>query len=382
VGVGMSTGEDLSFWYDPTKQPIVPDIEVHTSDRILFKQCRRRWNWQSPIRDNLVRDGESAGPLWLGSGIHFALEDYHGWNQFVDPTFALEAYYRAYYQAFRKNLPENAKELVELGSGMLRTYQDWIKRHQEFRTVWCDGKPMVEVRFKILLPLTMKDGRPIYYVGTLDRILQDGHGRFWVLDYKTAARLDTGKLDTDSQVSAYSWAADLLFADRGWEFEGVVYIQLLKDVPEPPRVLRNGMLSTAKNQRTTYDLYRKALQDMYPSGQIPDVYRDVLTTLATEETPEGNRFIRRDIVRRNKAQIAAEYNAILQEVSDMINPDLPMYKNPSAMACGWCPFHDVCVGLDDGSDWKSMLDVGYIKRGEDPEWRSVIRYPEPNNMIR
>ena len=50
---------------------------IHTSDRGLYKSCRRKWFWQSHLRMGL--EGYTrASPLWFGSGIHFALESVHG----------------------------------------------------------------------------------------------------------------------------------------------------------------------------------------------------------------------------------------------------------------------------------------------------------------
>ena len=45
-------------------------LGIHTSDRALFKRCRRKWAWSSPVRRGLVPVGESPTPLWFGSGFH------------------------------------------------------------------------------------------------------------------------------------------------------------------------------------------------------------------------------------------------------------------------------------------------------------------------
>src|SRR5438477_5905716 len=61
----------------PGKELIVP---VHQSDRGTFRRCRRRWNWSSPMRNNLRTRADISGvsmPLWFGSGIHYALEQYY-----------------------------------------------------------------------------------------------------------------------------------------------------------------------------------------------------------------------------------------------------------------------------------------------------------------
>src|SRR6516164_542862 len=61
----------------PSKTDIIP---IHASDRATFKRCRRRWDWSSPMRVNLVPrvdTGTVVMPLWFGSGIHWALSQYY-----------------------------------------------------------------------------------------------------------------------------------------------------------------------------------------------------------------------------------------------------------------------------------------------------------------
>lgn len=61
----------------PSKYDIIP---IHNSDRGTFKLCRRRWDWSSPMRNNLMTDVEQSGvymPFWFGSGIHWALKMYY-----------------------------------------------------------------------------------------------------------------------------------------------------------------------------------------------------------------------------------------------------------------------------------------------------------------
>src|SRR3954468_7715100 len=69
---------------------------IRTSDRIGFKRCRRRWGWNSHLRGNLGPK-EAQNPLWFGTGMHFALEDYHGFNVYGSPTEAFKAYCSATY---------------------------------------------------------------------------------------------------------------------------------------------------------------------------------------------------------------------------------------------------------------------------------------------
>lgn len=72
----------------PDKNAIIP---IHTSDRASFKRCRRYWNWTSPMRNNLRPMVITHGinfPLWFGTGIHYALEQYYQPGISRDPVEA------------------------------------------------------------------------------------------------------------------------------------------------------------------------------------------------------------------------------------------------------------------------------------------------------
>jgi hypothetical protein len=354
----------------PTKSIKVHRSEgIHVSDRILFKRCRRKWYWSSPTRQGLQAIGDTIAPLWFGTAFHFALEDFHGYNRFGQASTALEAFFYAHKPNER---PSEWEELLPLGKAMLDYYQThWLKRRNEFKTLWIDGVPQTEVDFAINLPR-----RRLPFQGTFDRIAVDPYGRLWVVEYKTAARSDSIKLETDPQVTSYALAASVVY---GRPFEGVVYLQFVKTIPTPPKRNKDGTFSKNKNQPTSYALYRQALEEAH-EGKVPASYVDFLNYLISLETPEGDRFITRAALRRNEKQQRAELMKILAESRDMLDPKLPLYPNPTR-DCNWdCPFRTACIALDDGSDYKYLLEMGFTKRSENEEWRARLEYPEAPDL--
>ena len=346
-------------------------IEIHTSDRYFFRRCRRRWNWSSPIKGhNLETKDSSIGPLWLGSGFHFALEDYHGYQRFNHPTEAFEAYVKAFRRA---QLPDDWEELTELGLSMLSYYADiWLPKREHFATlVLPDGSPAVEVSWSIPIMYTA-EGREVHYVGTFDRVVVDSEGRLWVEDYKTAARFDAASLETDAQISAYTWAARQLYGPR---VEGVLWIQFLKKQAKGPPVLQSGEFSQNKLQSTPYWLYRAALLEKF--GEVPQRYVEFLNSLAEQETADGDGFIKLFRVRRSPEHSQNLLAQIMHEVADMLDPGLPLYPNPTR-DCAWdCPFRSPCLALDDGYDHESILLDNFQLRTpmDHGGWRSRIIYP-------
>jgi len=446
---------------------VVPNVRskftIRTSDRRVFRRCLRKWDHTSSLRQNLASVGSEQNiNFWFGSAIHFALEDYHGYNRFKDPRRALYAYYHAFKS---DDLPMGADACYELGIAMLSYYLTWHERHNEqpgFTTIWFDDKmnvvqpftpgatPAVEQSFNIPLDiqvitdavtdtiyavytpgaeyrqgtydtgyLTKKvinalygddnvveiDGEPIeeyvwtdttgvkhpvnlvpiYYHGTMDKLVIDRFGRWWIADYKTAKGADTNKLDTDDQISAYCWAAELWFKHPIY---GFVYIQLTKDKVQAPKRLKSGELSVDKKQKTTYGLLKQELIADFGSVQAaPSKLIQFLNALAEKETPEGDRFVRWDFVTRDRNQIESTYENIMGEVRMMLSKDLYCYPNPTR-DCIWdCPFRDMCVAIDKKDDIlvrELMLQWKQRPRTEDgniDDWRKDIVWPESDEDL-
>ena len=342
-------------------------ISIHTSDRLLFKRCRRKWGWQSRLRLNLIpRAARPNENLWFGSGWHFAMEDYHGYHRFPKMSEALEAYVKAHPEQQR---PYNWDDLLEMGRGMTDYYtRYWYPRHSEFQTLWIDGVPQLEIDFELKIP-----GMDIPFGGTFDGMLVDAYGRWWIKEIKTAKKFDIGKLDTDPQITAYCLAAAQHYQH---EISGVVYIQFRKAVPKPPTLLKDGenFSTDLAKLHTTYDTYRRAVMDRF--NGIPSRYEEVLAKLLDQETWEGNNFIRVDQVERNQHQIEMEYPKLVAECKDMTNPDLFLYPNPTWLCASDCDFKAACLAYDDGSDYEGILEDEFMPRKDDVSWRERLHFPE------
>lgn len=355
------------------------------SERKEFRRCRRLWNWH--YREGYIPKSENAHrSLWFGTGFHYALEDYHGYRHFSDPMNAFEAYVES---CSAHELPEVYDDLIELAGGMLAHYtRHWLPRRDEFRTLWIDGVPQVEVEFEY--PLMVVRGSPpnstvteVYLVGTFDRVVLDTHNRLYVQDYKTTSRWDVGtlalKLPTDGQISTYALVADARYGAE-YQVEGVLYTQFKKKAPDYPKELKSGGFSQDRNANTTYGLYVEALRSEF-DGRIPDKYREYVNYLVEREQPEGDAFIYQMIEPRNASQREAERWKLKAEASEMLLPQLALYPN-STDDCARCAFRDPCIAMDEeGSEAaKSMLDVLYDRTNDGNvrqtgSWRTNLRLP-------
>lgn len=353
---------------------------IRTSDRISFRRCRRRWGWNSHLRGN-IGPKQNPAPLWMGTGFHFALEDFHSTNVYGHPAKAFEAFVKATQRSVRQDpnrLPADISELSELACGMLSYYADeWLIARDPLRTYVHNGIPQVEVNFRVDVPFdaTRWGYDKVVYSGTLDRVVIDEFDQIWILEYKTAKAVQTLHYATDSQVSSYCWAGNLLY---GRPIAGVIYQQHRKAIPDEPRVLANGRLSQDKRQLITHRSLRTFIKNLYGEvARAPQDYVDFLNWMATQEDMDSDKFIRRDRIRRNLHQAEAEGVKILLEVAEMLNPDLPLYPNPDRTCQFMCPFNGPCVSLDDGSDYEYELNIMMEPRSTTYDsWRKYLKSPE------
>lgn len=345
-------------------------LPIHTHDRINFKRCRRKWNWQSPLRGHLEQVAGSTDALWFGSGFHFALEDYHGHRRFESPGDAFEAY--ALANRFL-DPPMGWEEMVVQARAMFDYYvRYWLPYRNFYDTIWIDGEPLVEVKFRVELPtLSEIAGLPVMYQGTFDKIVRDKRdGSVWILDYKTARAMSMLNLATDPQISAYCTMAEILL---GEPVEGMLYQQHLKTVASPPRKLVRGGYSVDAKQNTSYRLFRNTLLEEY--GEVPQQYIPYLNKLAEQEDESGDSYIRCYKDYRTEYQRRQTLANILAEGVDMLNPEIVLYPNPTK-DCSWdCPFRQACIAMDDDGDVDWLIQDGFKVKGEEPEWRSRIIWP-------
>lgn len=368
-------------------------IEIHTSDRALFKRCRRKWNWQSGLRENLIPIGMAVDALWFGSGWHFILEDYHGYRKFPTMDHAIVAYKDAFR---RSELPPNTRDLMDLMAGMADYYVSaWLRYHpDEYETLWVDGVPQVEVdvdiditdrlliraeerhgrEWRIWFETAVLKGRQVIYRLTFDRVVITPEKFIRGIDYKTAKAIDTNKLSNDPQVESYHWGGSEFYGDM---FDGVIWQQFFKGVPEEPEWLSSSQrFSFNKAQKTTYPIFRRAIKERY-NGAVPSMYVDVLAEFGAQQGDWGDRFIRRDILRRSPQSRRSAESKMLDEVLDMLDPGLPLYPNPTR-DCSWdCPYKDACIGMDDGSDYQFFLDSSFERwKGYKQDWKARIEFPD------
>lgn len=328
-----------------TTEPFI----IRTSDRKTYKNCRQLWDFGSKVRMNyepLVQ----AQHFRFGTAIHAALETYYEpatWSvprpavQHLATAAFLESYPNPNSDSYEAT--EAWKLEIELGLGMLEHYYQWAPLHDDFTPLH------VELEFEV--PIT---GLNAVYQGRLDMLIEDRDGRYWIVDHKTAGSLDKSVdfLDMDEQCGSYAWA---LQEKLGIQVAGVIYNELLKTVPQPPKVLKSGALSVDKSAHTTYNLF---LTSLVERGYDAAPYRDYLDHLASQP----DRYFRRTQVHRSQRELSLLGERIALEAQEMMNPDIAIYPNPNKFSCSRCEYKQPCLAKMEGSDYQWLLNQLYQLR--------------------
>ena len=339
---------------------------IRTSERITFKKCRRLWDYTSQNRMALE-------PVRMHNALSFGIDIHVGLQHYYDPNFwdlddqskteraiiafgtSIEMRRKQEKQASLGGITvERDQELDEqqdLGAGMLRHYGQWAPaRDREL------GLTPISVEQAIKVPIGEFQGEPVYYQARIDMVARHGDGHIYLWDYKTTASISDnyGFLDLDTQIGSYFWIYEQAFGELP---KGMVYNELLKTVPKPPKQLKNGSLSKDKRQHTTLELYLKEIDRL---GLDSEPYSDILALLAEKQ----DRYFSRTLVNRTPAEVAAQSQYIRAEVVDMLY-DPSIYPNPSKMHCNGCAFLVPCMTRNEGEDDSYLLtDAGLYRPRE------------------
>lgn len=399
----------------PSKWDVIP---IHSSDVAAFKSCRRKWDWSSPTRKNLRRRVDIYGvniPLWFGTGIHYALENYYDpllkrdpvesfltWYQYqIDGGIVSEEWLDRTYDLHprlsdKHVLGESAlwriaglKEILpawevheeefelhrELGIGMMTFYKDYAERNDNFVCVAAESTYSIPLGFEVV---DRREDSPnygktleVHARGKRDAIIYFPElDRFGIIDHKTIERLDEDEkdeqLNKDEQVSNYLWATKMEAEMFGYEWsekpvDRIIYQLLRKRYPRPPSLTTRGFPSIDRQKEgTTAEMFQalivgnEALETWFKTEPKAQAY----FTFLCEKGDEN--FIVRKTVSRNKHEVNATATHLKMIAQEMLAEDLYIYPNPTSQwPCLHCAFRSPCIAMDDGSDYVGILEDGY-----------------------
>lgn len=169
--------------------------------------------------------------------------------------------------------------------------------------------------------------------GFIDAYRPDGP---WLVEFKLRGRLvPVQRLQLDRQIRWYAWA---WWQQSGMKVRGVEVVERLNEAPKPPRILKSGKPSHAKDQLCTADAYRLACRTC-----------DEPVNPETEAALEARRWQQRvPIVFRDGEleEAGREMVSAAALISQLDAGKLVPLRNPGAQ-CDWCEFREICPAPDD-----------------------------------
>lgn len=401
----------------PNKWDIIP---IHNSDRGNFKRCRRYWDWNSPARRNLTVRADVMGvniPMWFGTGIHYALEQYYQPGLSHDPVESFKTWFDIQWRGgiitedwldkvydlkpqvdsgspdvpndmlykvrgLEDILPDPDHEVFDehftLGIQMMQYYKEYAEKHDDFVVLMAEHDFSVPIwdyeKDCILTARDLREDSPNYEKelevharGRMD-IIRQRHGadRLGITDHKTAERVgeeEFRKLETDEQCTSYLACAQVEanyydLPHKGKPFEEITYNVLRKAYPKPPTELKNGMFSIDRqNESTTYEMLMAWISRNMPGVPLNDKQQEYVNYL---RDVGDEQFIIRKPVRRSQQVLASAMQRMYLEALDMLDPNLRIYPNiRNDWLCLNCQFRVPCLAKEDGSDYEDILNQNY-----------------------
>jgi len=326
--------------------------DIHISDVLTFKRCRRAWNWASPLRSNLT-PLQPYGPFFIGSVVHGALRQryYFGINA-VDVVDELADEYLAplrdrYPAVLEANRPK-IDEWVTFCKAILEHYDQWARSYNgpyNDRTL-----DFINVEQSFNVPMRTNRGfyaRRIRKAGKFDGIVRHRlDGKLYLWEIKTTKSIFQRERQLDLEEQADSYALDVQEM-LGESVAGIIYTLIRKALPVAPDVLKRGGLSQNKQIDTTFERYLAAIREYHghnaTSTFIADTYGEFLQHLLDN----GNPFFHRVMITRSPAQLKTARDELYAVAQEMVNPSVAIYKTGDTH-CNWCIFREMCIALQQG----------------------------------
>lgn len=296
--------------------------------------CRQKWYWGygRKIVTKKIQEAPS-----VGSCGHAAIAAYRrgkDWKEAVDNWLSSEIERRG--EMFDEEI-EAFQDMAELIRNIMPRYiEQYQVEDANFTTV------KVEERFEV--PVA---GTKIKLIGYWDELLMDRDGFYWLRENKFPRQRFRSEedLELDGQVGTYQWAANRL----GYQIVGTIFDQILAKLPAIPKTNKDGSLSRAK-VATDWTTYEKTVRE---NGLDPVDYMEMQDKLA------DLKFFDRKYIYRPPVEVKLFAQDMRRRIWDVRKTKKHIYRNESAINCGWCSYRELCLELVKGGDIEEIIEMQY-----------------------
>jgi hypothetical protein len=345
-------------------------FRITEDDRARFKRCRRQWDFASPHRRGLepIVTVNPVLPALLPAVIRDALAVYYypgtwDWQPEVRRSLVHKAAARALAE---RGAPAGATDALPTAVALLDAYDAWASTVDDFAPVRIghDVAGLVPDPRDPERGLTTPDGSAVIYTCRIDLLAVDAADEYWVVRHQV--RDDFRELDAligDEAAVAACWAWEQEYL--GMEISGTIHNQVRLSGPLDPPAAPGAAKSARVGPR---------VRQSEPSGggrAIPQHRRLSARTSRTSRSHDTSHVedftagpLRRTLIRRSRAEIAAAGTLIGAEAIQMIGD--PAITPTFASHCRTCEFIPPCLALVKGTDPEPTLAADYRRHpGED-----------------
>jgi len=330
----------------------MPTHNVHISDVLAFKSCRRKWDFSSSLRRNLTPLGVYV-PFFVGRVIHGALDRMYRYG--VNPVDEVASLVEEETRHIQQDHPQiyatqiqKVNEQAVLCAAYLQHYVEWS---QVFNGPFNDRDlDFINVEQQFNVPLRTDRGfiaKSLRKAGKFDGVVRyKKDDKLYLWEIKTTRSINERlkMLDLEEQADSYAIDAQQML---GEPIAGIIYMLIRKAIPETPEILKNGCLSQNKRIDTTFEHYLACIRAHHKHEATRDFisakYGDFLQHLLDNANP----FFMRICIRRTQEQLIAARNELYAVAREMTNPRIPIYHHGQP-SCNWCVFREPCVAIQQG----------------------------------
>ena len=302
-----------------------------------FQTCRVKFKYS--YIDRLTKKDQPSY-FKVGDALHQALENhYQGMN-----TPDIVNLIRRYFELKTPNDSDKEakwKEDEYLAIQLFHRYIDHYPIEKEpFNTVATEEK----FKVPIVNPNTGAVSKKYEFQGKIDSIVYMDGG-FWIKEIKTTSSLNESYrqgIRLNMQTLAY---VDSIERATGQTFRGALYDVIFKSIPVPPKHLKPNKknpgirLSVAKNQNTTYQLFKAEIEN---HNLDENDYKDHLEYLKKK----NKLFFYREKIEYTAQEKRAWRMHLWNITKDIHNTSKNSCFYPNTDSCsvyGTCTMYDICT---------------------------------------
>jgi len=305
---------------------------VSYSEMQAWKTCRQKWYWSYGLQ---LEPSDIKMPLLFGQVAHAALDTFHrgeNWEKQIER--ALEQITVEMDARLTGLCGEEKNSIVSPMLAELADIYGAVKRVVDYETA-LNIRVIPEHRFEVdLLP-------DVKLIGYIDGIIDKGP-TVSLVEYKFVKRFYQEKSwDIASQVPIYEWAME----QEGRKVEYTSIIEVLRDGPKEPEILKNGTVSR-RAINTDWLTYKRAVIE---NGENPNNYEDMKEKLADRVFLKDTPIIRNS---KSRALFVEQLKGVAREI---VSEGHAIYMNDNLLTCSWCPFYELCMETGRGRDYTNLV---------------------------